>query len=190
MPVRPGPLGHIDLDESEDAPPISQQLVSALMANAGKVIDLFASWDADQSGTVSRREFHRAMKALGLDVKAPHIDEIFSAWDRDQSGMITLDELRSTLQAAATTSKSILALRKLMAKKGIKRQLLNAFKTWDASGDGELDMIEFSKALQFVGLTLSGDQLRALFSAIDRDGMIVPPSPDWNGSSLPACLPA
>ena len=94
MPVRPGPLGHIDLDESEDAPPISQQLVSALMANSGKVIDLFASWDADQSGTVSRREFHRAMKALGLDVKAPHIDEIFSAWDRDQSGMITLDELR------------------------------------------------------------------------------------------------
>ena len=92
MPVRPGPLGHIDLDESEDAPPISQQLVSALMANSGKVIDLFASWDADQSGTVSRREFHRAMKALGLDVKAPHIDEIFSAWDRDQSGMITLDE--------------------------------------------------------------------------------------------------
>ena len=46
-----GPLGNFDLDESPDAPPVSEQIIAALMANAGKVLDLFRSWDNDGDGT-------------------------------------------------------------------------------------------------------------------------------------------
>ena len=41
--MRPGPLGHFDLDESEEAAPVSEQIVAALKANAGKVLDLFGA---------------------------------------------------------------------------------------------------------------------------------------------------
>jgi hypothetical protein len=79
----PKKLGSIDLDEGPDAPPIAQQLASALRANSARVLDLFRSWDADGDGQVSRAEFHRAMPALGLDVPKETIDELFSEWDKD-----------------------------------------------------------------------------------------------------------
>ena len=81
-----GPLGNFDLDEGPDALPVSEQIVIALMANAGKVIDLFRSWDVNDDGTVTRPEFHKAMVALGLEVPAQHIDTIFTRWDRDGGG--------------------------------------------------------------------------------------------------------
>ena len=46
-PARKGVLGEIDLDEGPDAPPISEQLASALRASAGRVMDLLREWDAD-----------------------------------------------------------------------------------------------------------------------------------------------
>lgn len=170
MRTRTGPLGHYDLDESEDALPVSEQIVGALMANSGKVLDLFISWDSDGSGTISRKEFHRSMGELGLEVPPASVDEIFSGWDRDGSGTITLKELTTTLQAASTASRSIVAMRKLLTKKGLKSQLAQAFRTWDKSGDGALDLEEFGKALNGVGLILPTAQVRALFQSIDRDG--------------------
>ena len=59
-------LGKLDLDESLGAPPISEQIASALMGNAGRVLDLFREWDADGNGEISRKEFRKAMPALGL----------------------------------------------------------------------------------------------------------------------------
>ena len=46
-PVR---TGHIDLDESPDAPPIAEQLAAALRKDAMRVLDLFRSWDANGDG--------------------------------------------------------------------------------------------------------------------------------------------
>ena len=73
MSGRTGPLSNFDLDVSVDAPPVAEQIIAALMANAGKVIDLFRSWDYDGDGKVSRAEFHKAMRQLGLDLSLIHI---------------------------------------------------------------------------------------------------------------------
>jgi hypothetical protein len=62
-------LGKIDLDEGPDAPPIQQQIAAALCRNAGKVLDLFREWDANGDGEVSKKEFRKAMPAIGLDVR-------------------------------------------------------------------------------------------------------------------------
>jgi len=89
----------IDLDESPGAPPISQQLGTALRQNSTRVMDLFRQWDADGDGEVSRAEFHKAMPALGLDVPKEAVDELFSEWDKDGGGSINYQELRKILQA-------------------------------------------------------------------------------------------
>ena len=67
---RQGQSIHLDLDEGPDAPPIGVQLASALRSQSARVLDLFRDWDTDGDGEVSRKEFHKAMTALGLEV--PH----------------------------------------------------------------------------------------------------------------------
>lgn len=162
-----GPLGDFDLDESPDAPPVSEQIVTALMANAGKVLDLFRSWDEDGDGTVTRTEFHHAMKLLGLEVPSESIDEIFTGWDQDGGGEISLRELTQILNAAATTTKNMQHLRKTLGKKKLK--IVAMFKHGDVNGDNELDKLEFKSFLKRLGIMLPKDQLTWLFEKLDRD---------------------
>ena len=168
MPGRAGPLGNFDLDESPDAPPVSEQIIAALMANAGKVIDLFRSWDDNGDGIVTRAEFHKAMKQLGLQVPKDAIDTIFSRWDKDGGGELSLPEMTKILRMAATTQKGLDRLRKVLTRRGLKLSAL--FREWDTNGDGEIDRDEFRKALKYLGLDFPKDQVDACFDSFDRDG--------------------
>ena len=58
-----------------------------------RVIDLFREWDEDESGTVSKKEFRKAMPMLGLQVSKRDIDALFDSWDPDGSGQLELGEL-------------------------------------------------------------------------------------------------
>ena len=126
-------MGNFDLDESENALPVSEQIISALVANAGKGCDLFRSWDRDGDSIVTRAEFHRAMGELGLECPAGVVDDIFSRWDTDGGGQLTLAELTKILRAASTISKNVKVLRKLLGRNGIK--VIALFREWDANGD-------------------------------------------------------
>ena len=72
-----------------------------LTTNAARVIDLFREWDEDASGTVSKKEFRKAMPMLGLDVPAEDVDALFDSWDPDGSGMLELKELTRVLKGQA-----------------------------------------------------------------------------------------
>ena len=163
-----GPLGDFDLDESEDAPPVSEQIIAALTANSGKVIDLFRSWDENGDGKVTRAEFHKAMKELGLRVTKDSIDSIFTRWDKDGGGELSLPEMSKILRMAATSAKGIEEMRKMLVKKGLKLTAL--FREWDTDGDGEINREEFAHALRYIGLKYPKEQVDALFDSFDRDG--------------------
>jgi len=90
-------LGNLDLDEASGKT-VAEQLKDVLTKNAGRVIDLFREWDADGDGVVSRKEFHKAMPALGLEVPKKEIDALFDTWDPDNSGSIEYSELKKLLQ--------------------------------------------------------------------------------------------
>ena len=47
-----GVLGHIDLEEGEDAPPVKEQLANALAKSSARVLDLFREWDKNGDGEV------------------------------------------------------------------------------------------------------------------------------------------
>lgn len=51
----------IDLDESEGARPVHEQLRDAISAQAVRVIELFREWDGDGDGTVSKKEVRRSI---------------------------------------------------------------------------------------------------------------------------------
>ena len=90
-------LRGLDLDEGSDQP-YQEQIRDALSQNAVRVIDLFREWDEDASGTVSKKEFRKAMPMLGLDVPAEDVDALFDSWDPDGSGMLELKELTRVLK--------------------------------------------------------------------------------------------
>ena len=88
----------IDLDEGPNARPVQEQLRDALSANAVRVIDLFRDWDDDGDGTVSKKEFRKAMPLLGFNVPRKEIDLLFESFDPDGSGTIELGELNALLR--------------------------------------------------------------------------------------------
>jgi len=96
---RKGLFGDLDLDEGPDAPPISEQIATALRSSAGRVMDLMREWDKDGDGEISRKEFHEAMPKLGLDVPKEAIDRLFNEWDADGGGALEFKELQKILRA-------------------------------------------------------------------------------------------
>ena len=89
------------IDESSDKT-VAEQLREALSKAAVRVGDLFRDWDDDNSGTVSREEFHKAMAELQFNVPASEIDALFSEWDPDGSGVLELKELEKLLRRGST----------------------------------------------------------------------------------------
>ena len=101
-PLRKGGAGEgsalrFDIDEDSDKS-VAEQLRDALASASVRVIDLFNDWDDDQSGTVSRKEFHKAMAELEFNVPKEAIDELFAEWDPDGSGALELKELQKLLR--------------------------------------------------------------------------------------------
>ena len=90
-----------DIDESSSQT-VAEQLREALSKAAVRVGDLFRDWDDDNSGTVSREEFHKAMAELQFNVPASEIDALFSEWDPDGSGVLELKELEKLLRRGST----------------------------------------------------------------------------------------
>ena len=79
---------------------IRASLREALSRSATRVIDLFRLWDEDGSGTIERKEFRRAIRALGFDFFANNaeIDLVFDDFDIDGSGELEYKELNTMLR--------------------------------------------------------------------------------------------
>ena len=73
-------LGGLSIDPSSDKP-VQEQLRDILTANSVRVIDLFREWDDDSSGSVSKKEFRRALPCLGLKVEKADADALFDSFD-------------------------------------------------------------------------------------------------------------
>ena len=56
----------IDLAEGEGARSVAEQLRDTLSKHAVRVIDLFREWDDDGSGQIDKKEFRKALQALGF----------------------------------------------------------------------------------------------------------------------------
>jgi hypothetical protein len=61
-------------------------LKDALLRSSSRVETLFKAWDKDQSGTLDKTEFYRAVRALGFAVEQADSDALFDTLDADGSG--------------------------------------------------------------------------------------------------------
>ena len=162
-----GPLARFDLDESPGAMPVGLQLKMALKKNAGKVIDLFRSWDENGDGVITRPEFHRAMDLLGLRVPKQDIDDLFTSWQTDGDEELSMREITILLRAPSLAE----AIRVALAKRGLIRITEHFLKWGRHNADGALTVTreDFDRGLATL---LSGQvdmpQATHLFETLDR----------------------
>jgi len=98
-------LPDLDLDESIfGLASIADQLRVALHTNLRKVSELFAEWDGDRSGSITREEFRRGMHTLKLKATVDDMDSVFDSMDPDKSGTIIYSELYSLCHASFLSS--------------------------------------------------------------------------------------
>lgn len=81
---------------------VAGQVRGMLCECNSRIIDLFRTWDNDGSGTVSRVEFHNAIKFLGLKCGRVEVDAIFDEMDTDRSGELSLREINRDLRRGAS----------------------------------------------------------------------------------------
>eukprot|EP00964_Phaeocystis_antarctica_P155487 scaffold124713_cov36-Phaeocystis_antarctica.AAC.1 len=86
---------------------VQEQLRQILIDNAVRVIDLFRDWDDDGDGKVSKKEFRKAMVALGLDVPRKDVDALFDTFDPDGGGSIDYNELNKALKRRVALDPSL-----------------------------------------------------------------------------------
>ena len=175
------PLSNVDLDERPGAPPVAEQLKSAISMNAVKIISLFTSWDEDGNGLIDVVEFETGLRALGLDVPSKVIVELFSEWDGDGSGELSLKELARTLNSNAIIKPlSHVDLDESPGAPPISEQLkmalasnsvtvIKLFTSWDENRDGLLVRTEFETGLRALGLDVPTASIHQLFSEWDKD---------------------
>jgi len=77
---------------------IPDQLRTALQKNHARVTDLFRQLDDDESGSVSRTEFIKAMGEFGMVADAEVLAAVFRSFDTDDSGSIAYGELDRLLR--------------------------------------------------------------------------------------------
>lgn len=91
--------------------PVADQLRSILAIYGGKH-DVYASWDKDGGGSVSRKEFRLWWPTIGYDAPVEDIDGLFDEFDADGSGEIDQDEFNEAFTAKGGLWLELLNLQK------------------------------------------------------------------------------
>ena len=71
---------------------VLDQIRNALAGSWSRVRELFREWDEDESGSISKREFRRALVLLGLRAPRNEVDALFDTFDKDGSGEVDFGE--------------------------------------------------------------------------------------------------
>lgn len=149
-----------------------------LAASWTRVRDVFAAWDNDGNGQISRSEFSSVLSGLRLSVSREEAAALFDLLDEDRSGTLDYRELHSALRQGskieldaalqvgaqgdiATEAKNKAALRK---EKG-GHSMLDTVLAPLALGQGE-NMVERLRN----AMTGSWSRVKDLFLDMDADG--------------------
>ena len=62
----------------------------------------FREWDDDGSGTIDKKEFRKALQALGVTASKAELDALFDTFDADGGGTLEYGEINKALRRGGT----------------------------------------------------------------------------------------
>ena len=86
--------------QSTDLSKLEHNLMTVVMSNHARILDLFREWDLDTDGRVSRLEFRRALTNLGLDdLGEESFRQLWEKFDPDGDQSVDFFELKQLLES-------------------------------------------------------------------------------------------
>jgi len=161
------------------------ELEGSLIEMTAASSDLTRRFDEDGSGRVDRKEFVKAVEAVGLRLPSEELDLLFDEVDSDNSGTVSAKELHRVLKEGQRL-RDVDSLEAQLegdhgylveAKERLKCQLTGQlseiaqlFKQWDTNGNGRVDDNEWHRAVLMCGIPASRETCDAVFTDLDSDG--------------------
>ncbi|CAG9332419.1 unnamed protein product [Blepharisma stoltei] len=155
------------------------------------LLKTFRFFDLDNSKTVSKQEWVRAIEKIGVIVDDPQqLDELFDIYDESKDGFLDYREfIASIFGPDSSVGKQISpqkvlrpseqqraeelleAIREKLITRGSRGLLglARQFKIMDDNDSGTLELEEFVKAFRDYRVSMSEEDAQLLFSYIDRD---------------------
>ncbi|KAL7449702.1 hypothetical protein ACHAWC_001738 [Mediolabrus comicus] len=127
--------------------------------SAEEVEDLkeaFNMFDVDGGGSISQDELKGVMKKLGSNPTDDDIQQMIKSVDDNGDGEIDFDEF---LILMSTKKKN----------EDPDKELMDAFKVFDADGSGTISRKELKKLMKQLGQKLSDQELDAMMEEVDTD---------------------
>ena len=139
--------------------------------------------NASKVGTLSVTQFRNLLKEVGLNIDTPDTKHLMHRVDVNNKGKLSREEFLSFVQLNDDELDEVAVKIKDFfggagGKKGSEKKMIKTikmrFKRLDDDGDGVLDIEEFRKMVQMVGIFLTEPELMRLRKVFDPngDGMI------------------
>merc|ERR1712123_168345 len=154
------------IDSNNDGSLSKQELASGMnsfgkMFTTEEIDSVFALADVNTDGEICYEEF---VTGMGGDYTANEINAIFAMGDGDQDGKISFLEFSKIMLPSCQD-----ALNKFWKCFKTVSSVKDAFKKFDADGDGEISRQEVMQGASASGLKLSADEVDTLFILGDKD---------------------
>merc|ERR1712128_177656 len=154
------------IDSNNDGSLSKQELASGMnsfgkMFTTEEIDSVFALADVNTDGEICYEEL---VTGMGGDYTANEINAIFAMGDGDQDGKISFLEFSKIMLPSCQD-----ALNKFWKCFKTVSSVKDAFKKFDADGDGEISRQEVMQGASASGLKLSADEVDTLFILGDKD---------------------
>ena len=150
---------------------VQDGLREALTSNASRVMDLFRDWDADGNGLIEKKEFRKAIRALGVQAPREEVDKLFDGWDKDGGGTIDAKELAKILRRGAGDDIKLSAELEAGAMGEIELKAENKIKLRESAKDGRSARSGLEPTIFNIKTAMAQDLMRVkdIMNILDKD---------------------
>ncbi|CAJ1374645.1 unnamed protein product, partial [Effrenium voratum] len=155
-----------------ESSPAAEQVYKVILKETGdamsaRVREVFQRFDSDGGGYLDKDELSRVFRALDPDFTLKDIDCLCKDLDKGGDGKVSHKEFLHWLKHPNELTQVV--TRAILRETGGAREerIKKAFQTYDATGDGSLNIEELRKALKVLG-TFSEDEVRKVCADLDK----------------------
>mmetsp|Transcript_21476 Transcript_21476/g.50060 ORF Transcript_21476/g.50060 Transcript_21476/m.50060 type:complete len:523 (+) Transcript_21476:66-1634(+) len=158
------------LTDEGEAKTVMRALIRATSdALATSVREVFERFDQDGNGKLEKSELWRVFKTLDGRLRLHEITALGHELDTGGDGSVSVREFLAWLRKGSARAESL--ARMIVKETGRAREarIENAFKKYDSTHDGELNITELANALKVLG-SFSSDEVRHVRDDLDKSG--------------------